>query len=254
MAAHLQAKPLKLGFVIDKEYDRTRIIGMFRHNDPAGLESRARGMGLPLAVARHIQQAKNPAEYEGALKKIVGERFQQVGGRLKAAKDEYTDLWRDLHSVFNQVVMELTEHPWFYDRYQCVVSAFHPGLSDWYGNKIAAKYDLRPELKRRIVAHEIVLSHVFHIMRKYVSKEKLDDWKVWAFSEISAVFVLGDRRLHRFWPKMAPAGSYFAKSNYPQLRELEQKLKARFDSRKSFRDYLDKAVGVLSQFSRTHRQ
>jgi hypothetical protein len=53
---------------------------------------------------------------------------------------------------------------------------------------------------------------------------------------------------------MAPAGSYFAKSNYPQLRELEQKLKAHFDSRESFRDYLDKAVGVLSQFSRTHRQ
>jgi hypothetical protein len=130
-----QTKPLKLEFVIDKEYDRTRIIGMFRQNDPAGLESRARGMGVPPTLARQIQQAKSPAEYESALEQIVERRFQEDGGKVIAAKNEYTDLWRDLITTFTRVVMELTEHPWFYDRYRCVVSAFHPGLSDWYGNE-----------------------------------------------------------------------------------------------------------------------
>lgn len=68
-----------------------------------------------------------------------------------------------------------------------MVSAAHPGLSSWYGNKIAAGYALDPVQKRRIPAHEILLSHAFQIMRRYRGSQEIDDWRVWAFSEITGV-------------------------------------------------------------------
>ncbi len=155
---------------------------------------------------------------------------------------------------FSKVATEVTGHDWPYEEYVCVVSAFHRGLSNWHGNKIAARYDLPPVHKRRIVAHEILLSHVFQLARRYYSPEELDDWRIWAFSEVSAVFILDDPRLRRFWPQTRLGGDWFAQSNYPQLASLEKELKTIWDARGSFKGYLDTSVAVLRRFARTHRE
>ncbi len=244
---------LKLTFITDKDFDKRRIYGMFHHDDPAGLESRARSMGIDPGLARTMGAADDIAEIEKELDELVDARFEQVGERIATAQKEYTEAWAPIIELFSKVTTEVTGHGWFYDEYICVVSAFHPGLSDWYGNKIAAGCDLMPVLKKRIVAHEILLSHLFHITRKYYGKQEVDDWRVWVFSEITAVFVLDDERLREQWPGMPAGGSYFANSNYPQLASVEKDLKKMFDARKSFKDYIDSSVVILKRFQDTHR-
>ena len=153
---------------------------------------------------------------------------------------------------FSKTITKTTNHSWFYEKYTCVVSAFHPGLSDWYGNTIAAKYNLKMQSKKRIVAHEVALSHIFHIVRKYYTKQEIDDWKVWAFSEISAVFVLDQDNLRKYWPQFSSSASYFSQSNYPQLAPLETKLKELFERRVDFKDYLNQSMKILKSLKNTH--
>lgn len=243
---------LGLTFVVDKEFDKQMVFAMPRCRDPAGVFSRARSMGISADFVRLVREADNRAEVEHDLDRLVNGRYKLAGSRIEAGQRQYTALWRTLLPDFSKVATEVTGHDWPYDEYVCVVSAFHRGLSNWYGNKIAARYDLPPGQKRRIVAHEILLSHVFHLARRYYSPEELNDRRIWAFSEVSAVFVLDDPRLRRFWPQTRLGGDWFARSNYPQLASLEKELKRIWDARGSFKDYLDTSVAVLRRFERTH--
>ena len=56
-----QAPVLRLSFVVDREYDAENIVGLFRSNYPAGLESRAMSMGIAPEVARRIHSASDPS-------------------------------------------------------------------------------------------------------------------------------------------------------------------------------------------------
>lgn len=244
---------LDIEFVIDKGFDRTRIYGILRADDPAGMASRAASMGIPLDVAERIHRAKSYDEVAQVLSQLVDERYDQLSSSLDRARQEYSALWQPIVRTFSSTVTTLTEHEWVHGGYVCVVSAFHPGLSDWHGNMIAARYDLAPKMKRRIVAHEIVLSHVFQLFRVRHDRSKLDDWRVWAFSEISAVFILSDASLHPLWPDLAGSGEYFARSNYPQLAPLEDALLAVWSDRRDFVDYLDRSIPILLEFQQTHR-
>jgi hypothetical protein len=133
------------------------------------------------------------------------------------------------------------------------VSAFHRGISDWHGNTVAADAQFAPEFKRRMVAYEVTLSHVFHVVRTRYSASTLDDWRVWAFAEITTVLLLEDARLRSFWPSVR-AGSYFAGSGYPQLAPLEAELRVLYARRRGFADYLDEAAPVLQRFTQTHHE
>ena len=247
------ARILDIEFIIDKGFDRTRIYGILNTDDPAGLASRAASMGIPLDVAERIHQAESYDAVAQVLSKLVDERYDQLATSLERARQEYSALWQPMVETFSGTVTTLTEHGWFHGGYICVVSAFHPGLSDWHGNRIAARYDLSPEMKRRIVAHEIVLSHLFQLFRARHDRSELDDWRVWAFSEITAVFILSDASLHPLWPGLPRPGEYFARSNYPQLAPLEDALLAVWSDRSNFKDYLDRSISILLEFHQTHR-
>lgn len=244
---------LKIIFILHQDNDKRWLYDLFHNADPAGLESRARSRGIELELARAIKQAKDLEAIEHELDELVTAQHQRLSHELDAAVIEYRMTWAPMIASFSDVVTEITGHGWFYEQYVCVVSAFQRGITSWYGNVVAGRYDLKPEMKRWIVAHEIILSHVFHITRKYYTKAELDDWKVWALAEISAVFVKDDKRLRPYWPDSALGGSHFGKSNYPQLGPLELELKAIYDSATSFKEYLDKSVPVLRRFKDTHQ-
>lgn len=250
VAAPANPPSLKLRFLIDEDYDRDGIIGILRDYDPAGLESRAKSMGIDLDLAHRIHDAKTPedlAQVEHEVQTLVDERYRDKGAAIRDAQLEFPVLWKDLLGVYSAVATETFQAPWLHDQYDCVVSAFHPGLSSWDGNKVAIRYDQVPEIKQRILGHEILLSQCFQMMRKYHAADEIGDWRVWAFSEITAVFILDDPRLRPYWPDFPHAGEYFGKSNYPQLAPLEKQLKGLFDSRSSFKDYLDQAVVLLNK-------
>ena len=81
--------------------------------------------------------------------------------------------------------------------------------------------------------------------RRRHPRSEISDWQVWAFSEITPVLILDDRRLNSFWPEFPIAGNWFSRSNYPQLADLEGKLKDLFGNRTSYKEYEDKAVPIL---------
>ena len=242
--------PLELQFVTDKAYDARTLFSMLRHDDPAGLAARAASMGLDKDFAQRVHDAPDYASVSAEVIRTVDARYAEAGEALEAARAEYERLWEPILDEFSHVVTSTTQHCWFHSApktaYTDVISAFHPGLSDWHGNTVATKYDLPAESKRRILAHELVLSQVFHIVRKYHPASEISDWKVWALSELTAAWILSDRRLAAYWPGF-PAQKYFGRSNYPQLAGVEEELRPVFERRVSFRAYVDEAVARLKE-------
>ena len=246
-----QIPVLQLSFVVDKRFDVKGVVSMFRQDDPAGIDSRARSMAVDLEAAKRIHDATSLSEARQLAEKLVDSRFTEDGAAIRRSITSFQDLWIDLLPLFSTVVVETTQSPWVHSRYDCVVSSIHPGLSSWRGNKVAVKYDSSPELKRRILAHEIVLSDVFQLFRQRYTRFALNDWQVWAFAEITAVFILDDPRLQGFWPDFPRSGKYFVHSNYPQLAGIEKRLKEVFDERTSYISYEQQAAGILRSFKRT---
>ncbi len=243
----IAAPDLRLSFRIDKSVDVENVLNFFRYDDPAGLESRAMGMGVDVQLARTIRDG-NPSEARDLAARLVDERFKRNGAAIEASVADFEALWRDLLPLYSRVVVETTESPWMHPEYTCIVSSIHPGLSSWRGNRVGIKFDSTPEIKRRILAHEILLSNVFQLLRKRYGSSVIGDWQVWAFSEITPVLILDDPRLQPYWPSIAHAGDYFVHSNYPQLSKPEKLLKDLFDHRASYADYEQKAVAVLKEF------
>jgi len=235
------AHDLRLSFVIDKEYDIENVIGMFRSNDPAGLENRANSMGVDVNIAREIRDA-DLSDAKKLAAKLVADRFANNGAAIQASKADFEAQWKDLLPLFSHVIVETTEAPWVHPEYICVISSIHLGLSNWYANKVAVNFVRGRSYRGKMLAQEITLSDVFQLLRKRHPREEVNDWQVWAFSEITASVILDDPKFQMFWPNSPLL------SNYPQLAALRPKLKSLFDQRTSYVDYEDKSVPLLQAF------
>ena len=211
------ASDFSIKFIIDKKWDTEHIFYMFRPNEPGGLANRARYMGIDYDFAQMIQDAKNYSEIQNSLEKLVDKRYREIGNGLRKSANDYSAAWEPCIQEFSDVVTEITQHKWFYKNYTCVVSAFHLGLSNWYGNKITRHYGEDPVKQRHVTAFEIVLSHVFHISRKYFNRIEVPDQIIWAISEISALLILEDSRLMKLWDD-----NNIKEIGYSQLKELEK--------------------------------
>ena len=240
---------LHLTFVVEPDYDARTTYGILHGADPAGLASRAASMGIDAELANAIHNATSYESVAAELESAVEQRHASIGRDMARARGAYEAAWTPITDTFSQRVMKAMDHCWIHPHYTVVVSALHPGLSSWDGDVVASKFDHNLATKRRIVAHELVLSQAFQLMRRSHSSEEVADWPVWAFSEITAVMVLEDPELRPFWPDF-PTDNYFARSNYPQLAPLEAELRKRYGARESFDMYLEKAVPLLRQLDR----
>ena len=240
------SKQFKINFDINPDYDAIMIFNILNSNDPAGLESRARDMGIDLNLAKKIKKAKKIENVKTDINKLISVTYSQVQADLLRSVAEYAKSWESIILDFTRAVYKLTDHYWFYDQYICFISPFHGGVSNWYGNIILRHYKEDPIIQRRITAYEIVLSHIFHIVRKYYSKDVIDDMKVWAFAEITTTFILNEKELTQFWKWFKPPLNYFSKSNYPQLANIEDKLKVLYKGREDFKSYIIQAVKFMN--------
>ena len=238
------ASNFSINFVVDKKWDTEYIYIMFRPNEPAGLANRASMMGIDYELAKMIQDAKDYSEVKSNLESLVDNRYRQIGNGLRKSANDYSTAWESCIKEFTDVVTELTQHGWFYNSYTCVVSAFHLGLSNWYGNTIIRHYGEDPVKQRYVTAFEIVLSHVFHISRKYFDRNEAEDHIIWAISEISALLILEDNRLMRLWDN-----NYFDTIGYTQLKELEKKLRIAYWENADFTSYLRSAVQLAKEMN-----
>lgn len=111
---------------------------------------------------------------------------------------------------FFEYVAKETGYPWKYTEYNANMLTSKWWVSNWdnedarnpktsldvwiwrekpSGEDEQPKYKITQDDKqfmRRIVAHELILSHYFWIYRKHYKDAWLSDWQVWALAEIAA--------------------------------------------------------------------
>ncbi|MHB8416502.1 MAG: hypothetical protein ACYDCL_00390 [Myxococcales bacterium] len=235
---------LRLTFAVDRDYDARHLYTILHGDDPAGFDSRAASLEIDRGLAKAIHEASSYASVRERIEAAVASRYAAIGRDLARGRSAYEIAWAPLVREFSDRMTLLIGHCWIQPGYRVVVSAFQPGLSNWHGDTVAARFDLNFDSKCRIVAHEIVLSQLFQLVRRRFPQEAAGDWSVWAFSEITAALLLDDPSLRRNWPRY-PSEGYFARSNYPQLAPLEAELRRRFRVRPSFDEYVSDALSLL---------
>jgi len=210
-------------------------------------------MRIDRELAEAVSAAGDCAESRARVGAMIGERYAEKTGELENAKREFAALWDPVAADFGRLVAGATGHGLFYDKYVCVVCAFARGASNWSGNKIGVGYHVPEDHRRRLVAWELVLSHAYHIVREHYPVDVLTPWQVWAFSEIASAFVLAEESFRPLWPAYSPPQVHFDRS-YPQLVPLEGRLWPLYNSKGSFKQYLDAAVPILRTFHDAHKR
>ena len=163
---------------------------------------------------------------------------------LKYSKIEYQKSWNKINDSFSKYIEKETGYKWFYSRYECVVSLSLRGISNWYAPKVMRGWKEHPYTQRRITAHEIIIHHYFEIYNHHYSHHNLTEDQVWALAEIAgwALTSLTDQS-KKFWPW--DKSGYYYTHNYPDLVELQKKLKQPFLKRKDFDQYVEKGIKLV---------
>lgn len=203
---------MQLQFIVDKKYDIEMIGSM--------------GMG---------KEAYQMLEEEYRLNRKYVEQ----------SKGLYQKSWDLISDDFSKYIEKRTGYKWFYDRYYCIVSVIHPGISNWgRSEEIVRWWKENPFLQRRITAHELVISHYFEIYKHHYRDAGLSDNQVWALAEIAAFALTGlDPDAKKFWPW--DHNGYYYNHNYPQLVDLQKKMKPVYIKCINFDNYIKKGIRLV---------
>lgn len=225
----------KLKFIIDKKYDRQMIALVIKSGHQL--------IDFPKLLFEKIRRDE-AGTYQEELRNFVEQQYKITTPYLTKTKILYQGSWDEINDRFFQSVAEIMEHPWKHESYQCVVSLFHPGISSWGGNKIVRWWKENPYSMRRITAHELIISHFFTLVREKFADENLDDQDIWKLAEIAAWALTGlEEKIKNLWPW--DTQGYYTNHNYPNLVELQLKLKQPFLERENFAQYVAKGIQLL---------
>lgn len=180
--------------------------------------------------------------------KDLNEQYELILDKLKYSQKEYQKSWNEINDEFSDYIERETGYKWFYKAYYCIVSAVHPGISNWgYEPKIIRWWYENSYVQRRITAHELILSHYFEIYRRHYKEQGLTDGQVWALAEIAAFALTSlTPESKKFWPW--DISGYYYDHNYPHIVELQKKLKNKFLKRKSFDEYIGEGIRLVKEY------
>lgn len=166
---------------------------------------------------------------------------------LKLTQKIYQKSWDEINDEFSKYVERITGYKWFYPEYKCIISVATAGMSNWGGsNVIVRHWKENPYFMRRITAHELILSHYFHIYKKYYSHEKLTDGQVWALAEIASWALTSlTPDVKKWWPWNT---EYYTNHNYPHIVQIQLKLKNKFLKRKNFDEYIKEGIKLIKKY------
>ena len=204
---------MKLKYIIDKEYDKSFV------------------------TSKEVKRKFN-------------ERYNKSLKYLKQTQKLYQKSWDEINNEFSDYIEKETGYKWFYPVYYCVISAIHPGISNWgKDNRIIRWWKENSYSQRRITAHELIISHYFEIYKHHYKKHKLSDNQIWALAEIAGFALTGlTEKSKQFWPWDYPG--YYTDHNYPQIVDLQNKLKNPFLKRKSFDKYIKKGLELVKNYKK----
>ncbi|MBU1036684.1 hypothetical protein KKF32_01445 [Patescibacteria group bacterium] len=204
---------MKLKYIIDKKYDKQFV-----------------NMSSPVVYKNFDDIYKHSLKY------------------LKYTQVEYQKAWNEIGQKFSCYIEKETGYRWFYPTYYCIISIANQGISNWgYEPRIIRGWKENPYSQRRITAHELILSHYFEIYQRHYSDHNLTDVQVWALAEI-ATFALTSltKTAKKFWPW--DYSGYYTNHNYPQIIDLQKKLKTIFLKRKNFDEYILKGINLVKKY------
>jgi hypothetical protein len=232
---------MKINFKLDAAYDEEVAIEMLK--GPTWVY-RAGNMGITSELAKKLHESEGTSliAAKAEFHTIVVATYNEFGSLIDQARVNYQASWDKIISEFSQTVEELTV-PWYYPEYIVNVTYFNRGISNWNGNVVGRWWKEDADQQRRITAHEILLAHFFSIHRNRYSTSGLTDQKVWELAEIFAFAMTGlEPKLTKFWPW--DTSGYYTNHNYPQLVDLQNRLKEPFISRISFDEYVKKGISL----------
>jgi hypothetical protein len=178
----------------------------------------------------------------------VEERYKKIGQFLQKTRVLYQKSWDEINDEFFRTTQGITCYAWKYKRYYCVVSLFHKGISNWGGNKIARIWSENPYTMRKITAHELLISHIFTIFERDFQKERLTNKEKWSLAEISAFAICGlEKKMLKFWPWITEKEKYPLNHNYPELYDLQRKLKLIYKKKKTFKEFLREGIKIIKR-------
>ncbi len=204
---------MKLKFIIDKEYDK-----------------------------KYVTSKKQLEDFE--------EQYGLIMKNMKYSQKEYQKSLDEIGQEFSDYIEKETGYKWFYKTYYCVVSAVHPGISNWGDEpKIVRWWYENAFVQRRITAHELILSHYFEIYKRNFKDFNLSDGQVWALAEIAAFALISlTSDVKKFWPW--DISGYYYDHNYPQIVELQKKLKPIFLKKNNFQEYMLKGIKAVDKYKK----
>jgi len=237
---------MKLKFILDKSYDLKMIYWMITEY-PSKLEEIANRIRIDLELARESQKSDEKKAIK-LLKNPVNKKYKILLPYLKKTLKLYQKSWNEINNEFFKTVEEITGYSWKYKNYFCVLSPFLYGISSWGGNKIIRTWQENPYLMSKITAHELLISYIFTIFERDFKKENLTNKEKWALAEISAWALTGlEKKMLKFWPWISEEEKYPLNHDYPQLYELQKKLKWRYEKKKNFKEFLKKSIKIIKK-------
>jgi len=233
---------MRIKFVIDAKYDAKMIWHMLQMDD---WKYRAGMMGINEILGEKIHISPE-IEVEEELNSLVKKEYDRILSFIEQTTKQYQTSWDEIIEDFSQTIEQLT-YPWLYSEYVCVVTNFHPGISNWNGNLIGRWWKENSYLQRRITAHEILLAHYFSIHRNYFKDSGLVDKQIWALAEIASFALTGlESKITKFWPW--DKSGYYTNHNYPHIVELQNQLRDPFKNRNDFKEYVETGIKLVKNF------
>lgn len=233
---------MKLIFKLDKKYDEMMLWEF--------MPTKGKGYKQKLADLLRIDQEdleialkNNNNDLKKSVKFLVERKYQSLKPFLRNAAKNYQESWSKINDKFAKMVAKKTGQKWKHDKYFCIVSAYHEGISSWGGNIIARRWSINSDTQKKVTAHELALSHCWSMLEKNKIAKKWNDDKKWKYSEILAWCLLDlDTDFHRFWPWLLKKHLFPEDHQYPEILPLQKKLKKLYLKSKNFRDFLEEAV------------
>ena len=193
---------------------------------------------------------KKMAKVFGFSKEALGKmdiQYKSSSIFLEKSKKLYQKSWNEINKEFSNYIEKKTGYKWFYPKYECVVSVTHRGVSNWgIVPKVVRHWKENPDFMRRIIAHELIISHYFEIHKRHYKDSGLKDGQIWALAEIAAFALTSlTKDVKKWWPWNV---EYYTNHNYRHIVDLQNKLKPIFLKSKNFDKYIKAGIKLVRKY------
>lgn len=233
---------MKLKFILDKDYCITEAYYTIKKRFTQSPDA-LRSIALDFELIEKIAKGDEATAF-----KILEKNYKPLS-YMKKTLTLYQNSWDEINDQFFETATKITGHKWKHKSYQCILSPFNRGISTWdRNNKIIRSWQENPYLMRKITAHELLIDLVFTIFEKDFQKEDLTEKQKWALAEICAFAISGlENQMLKLWPWILEREKYPLNHTYPELYNLQVKLKEKYLGKKSFKDFLNNAIQLIKE-------